>query len=84
VSAAPRTIPARVLCDLAVMLADGGRCLSDIQAMAGQASLFGELASISIARRMVRSVGESELEGIHGARARASGRARKRAPRPSG
>jgi hypothetical protein len=34
--------PGRVLCDLAVMLADGGRCLSDIQAIAGQASLFGE------------------------------------------
>jgi hypothetical protein len=56
--------PGRVFCDLAVMLADGGRCVSDIQAIAGQASLFGEGASISTARRVVRSVGESQLEGI--------------------
>jgi Transposase DDE domain group 1 len=63
--------PGRVFCELAVMLADGGRCVSDIQAIAGQASLFGSVASISTARRVVRSVGESELNGIRGARARA-------------
>ena len=32
--------PGRVFCDLAVMLADGGRCVSDLAALAGQASLF--------------------------------------------
>jgi Transposase DDE domain group 1 len=67
--------PGRVLCDLAVMLADGGRCVSDLQAIAGQSSLFGDVASISTARRVVRSVGESELDGIRGARARARARA---------
>src|SRR5436309_5452314 len=67
--------PGRVFCDLAVMLADGGRCVSDLQAIAGQASLFGEVASISTARRVVRSVDECELEGIRGARARARARA---------
>ena len=67
--------PGRVFCDLAVMLADGGRCVSDLVALAGQASLFGEVASVSTARRVVLSIGEAELAGIRaaqgGARARA-------------
>jgi hypothetical protein len=67
--------PGRVFCDLAVMLADGGRCVSDLAALAGQASLFGEVASISTARRVVLSVGEAELAGIRAARARARARA---------
>src|SRR5450755_1011251 len=33
--------PGRVFCDLAVMLADGGRCVSDLAALAGQSSLLG-------------------------------------------
>lgn len=67
--------PGRVFCDLAVMLADGGRCVSDLQALAGQASLFGEVASVSTGRRVVLSVGESELAGIRAARAAARSRA---------
>ena len=66
--------PRRVFCDLAVMLADGGRCVSDLAALAGQASLFGDVASVST-RRVVLSVGESELAGIRAARARARARA---------
>src|SRR5437763_7466120 len=50
--------PGRVFCDLAVMLADGGRCVSDLAALAGQASLFGEVASVSTARRVVLSIGK--------------------------
>jgi hypothetical protein len=64
-----------VFCDLAVMLADGGRCVSDLQALAGQASLFGEVASVSTARRVVLSVGEQQLAGIRAARAAARSRA---------
>src|SRR5207244_2376152 len=67
--------PGRVFCDLAVMLADGGRCVSDLAALAGQASLFGEVGSVSTARRVLLSVGESELEGIRAARAAARARA---------
>src|SRR5207244_9118491 len=67
--------PGRVFCDLAVMLADGGRCVSDLAALAGQPSLFGEVASVSTARRVRLSVGESELEGIRAARAAARARA---------
>jgi hypothetical protein len=64
-------LPGRVACDLAVMLADGGRCVSDLAALAGQASLFGEVASVSTARRVVLSVGEDELDRIRAARAAA-------------
>lgn len=67
--------PGRVLCDLAVMLADGGRCVSDLAALAGQPSLFGELASVSTARRVVLSIGEDELARIRAARASARARA---------
>jgi Transposase DDE domain group 1 len=67
--------PGRVFCDLAVMLADGGRCVSDLAALAGQASLFGEVASVSTARRVVLSIGDDELAAIRAARARARARA---------
>jgi Transposase DDE domain group 1 len=67
--------PGRVFCDLAVMLADGGRCVSDLAALAGQSSLFGDVASVSTARRVMLSIGEPELEGIRQARARARERA---------
>jgi hypothetical protein len=67
--------PGRVFCDLAVMLADGGRCVSDLAAIAGQASLFGGVASVSTARRVVLSIGETELAGIRAARACARARA---------
>ena len=66
--------PGRVFCDLAVMLADGGRCVSDLQALAGQSSLFGDVASVSTARRVVLSVGESGLAGVRAARAAARAR----------
>ena len=43
--------------------------------MAGQSSLFGDVASVSTARRVVLSVGERELAGIRAARAAARARA---------
>jgi hypothetical protein len=67
--------PGRVFCDLAVMLADGGRCVSDVAALAGQPSLFGQVASVSTARRVLLSIGENELDGVRQARARARERA---------
>jgi hypothetical protein len=67
--------PGRVLCDLAVMAADGGRCVSDLAALAGQPALFGDLASVSTARRVLLSIGETELDLIRQARALARGRA---------
>ena len=67
--------PGRVLCDLAVMAADGGRCVSDLAALAGQRALLGELASVSTARRVLLKVGEAEIERIRQVRAVARGRA---------
>src|SRR3954467_5869192 len=51
--------PGRVVCDLAVMVADGGRCVSDLLALASQPALFGDVASVSTARRVMLSIGEA-------------------------
>ena len=67
--------PGRVFCGLAVMAADGGRCVSDLATLAGQAALFGEMASVSTARRVLLRVGELELDAIRQARALARARA---------
>jgi hypothetical protein len=67
--------PGRILGDLAVMAADGGRGVSDLAALAGQNALFGDVASVSTARRVLLSIGESELEPIRQARALARERA---------
>jgi hypothetical protein len=67
--------PGRVLCDLAVMAADGGSCVSDLAVLAGQGALFGNIASVPTARRVLLKVGESELERIRQARALARHRA---------
>ncbi len=67
--------PGRVLCDLAVMAADGGRCVSDLGALAGQSSLFGNVASVATARRVLLSVGGAQLDAIRRARAVARARA---------
>jgi hypothetical protein len=67
--------PGQVLCDLAVMAADGGRCVSDLAVLAGQPALFGEVASVSTARRVLLSIGEAELGRVRRARAVARERA---------
>jgi hypothetical protein len=67
--------PGRVLCDLAVMAADGGRCVSDLQALAGQPALFGNLASVPTARRVLLSIGQAEIDRVRGVRALARARA---------
>jgi DDE family transposase len=67
--------PGRVFCDLAVMLADGGRCVSDLVALGSQPALFGDVASVSTARRVLLSVGEAELDRLRAARAQARARA---------
>jgi hypothetical protein len=52
-----------VLRDLAVMLADGGDCLTDIGALGDQASLFGDVASASTAFRLVDRIAR-DPEGL--------------------
>jgi hypothetical protein len=67
--------PGRVLCDLAVMTADGGRCVSDLTVLAGQPALFGNVASVATARRVLLSIGQAEIDRVREARALARERA---------
>jgi Transposase DDE domain group 1 len=66
-----------VLRDLAVMLADGGDCLSDLAVLRDQPQLFGSVASTATAWRVVEQVAADELglAGLRAARAQARGRA---------
>jgi len=65
--------PGRVVCDLAVMLADGGDCLADLRAVGDQAALFGPVASTSTAFRVIDLIASTAgmLEALRDAHARA-------------
>jgi hypothetical protein len=65
--------PARVIRDLAVMLADGGECVSDLGAVRDQEALFGPVASDSTAFRVVDRIASepSLLDALRAAHARA-------------
>ncbi len=68
--------PGRVIRDLAVMLADGGECVSDLGAVREQDALFGAVASDSTAWRMVDRIASEPgmLDAVRGAHARARAR----------
>jgi Transposase DDE domain group 1 len=68
---------AAVLRDLAVMLADGGDCLSDLAVLRDQPELFGPVASTPTAWRVVeRAASDPDgLARLRAARAHARGRA---------
>jgi hypothetical protein len=66
--------PGRVLRDVAVMLADGGDCVTDIDAYRGQERLFGARASETTTHRVLKSIDELLLVGIGAARAAARAR----------
>jgi hypothetical protein len=74
---APRVAPqtahdrGRLLVDVAVMLADGGQCISDIATLAEQAAVFGPVASDSTCWRMLDSITSADLAGIAAGRAAA-------------
>jgi hypothetical protein len=65
--------PGRVVRDLAVMLADGGDCLSDLRAVRDQQPLFGEVASDATAFRLIDRIAADRalLDALRCARARA-------------
>ena len=69
----PRTVhgPGRVLVDLAVAVADGAGCISDIAVLADQPALFGPVASDSTVWRLLDQLGEQELAAVAAARATA-------------
>jgi hypothetical protein len=68
--------PGRVIRDLAVMLADGGECVSDLGAVREQDALFGAVASDSTAWRMVDRIACTPglLDAVRVAHARARAR----------
>ena len=67
--------PGRIVRDLAVALADGGDCLSDLGALRDQETLFGAVASGPTAYRCLERLDEELLAGIRAARAAARARA---------
>jgi hypothetical protein len=62
-----------VICDLGVMLADGGECVSDLGAVREQDALFGEAASLDGGSdgRSDRFDPRDARRGSRGARSRA-------------
>jgi hypothetical protein len=65
--------PGRVIRDLAVMLADGGECVSDLGAVREQQALFGPVASDSTAFRLIDRIASEPglLDALRAAHARA-------------
>ncbi len=65
--------PGRVIRDLAVMLADGGECVSDLSVVRDQEALFGAVASDSTAFRVIEHIATEPalLEALRQAHARA-------------
>jgi hypothetical protein len=66
--------PGRVLRDVAVMLADGGDCVTDMDAYQGQERLFGARASETTTHRVLKSIDAALLEQVRAARAQARAR----------
>ena len=62
-----------VLRDLAVIVADGGDCLSDLRAVRDQEPLFGQVASNATAFRLIDRIAADPqlLDAVRAARARA-------------
>src|SRR4051794_2126352 len=65
--------PGRVVRDLAVLLADGGDCLSDLRAVRDQQPLFGPVASDATAFRLIDTLARDPalLAAVRVARSRA-------------
>lgn len=68
--------PGRVIRELAVMLVDGGECVSDLGAVREQDALFGTVASDSTAFRMLEKIASTPglLDAVRVAHARARAR----------
>lgn len=74
--------PGVVVRDLAVSVADGGDCLTDLGVLRGQEALFGPVASETTAHRVIKSIDAVAGEAIRTARAKALGRAWDAGARP--
>ena len=74
--------PGVVLRDLAVAIADGGDCVTDLGVLRDQEALFGPVASERTAHRVIKSIDTGLLEAVRGARALARERAWDAGARP--
>jgi hypothetical protein len=63
--------PGRVLTDLVVLLADGGRSISDLAVLRDQSTLFGPVASTATAWRVLDKIDAAALTRVRAARASA-------------
>ena len=61
----------RLLAQVAVMLAGGGECVSDMAALRDQPELFGEVASAATIWRALREIDDGTRDGLRRARAEA-------------
>jgi len=68
---APGQDRGRLLAQVAVTLAGGGVCVSDVAALRDQPDLFGEVASSATIWRAVHQVDDKSLEALRAARATA-------------
>jgi hypothetical protein len=64
----------RVLVDLAVMIADGGEAICDIEVLRHQHEVFGPVASAATCWRALDEIGPAQLRRINAARAKARAR----------
>jgi hypothetical protein len=67
--------PGGVLRDVIVSIADGGDCLADLSVLRGQPELFGEVASLPTAWRVIESITPERLGILREGRRRARERA---------
>jgi hypothetical protein len=63
--------PGQTLCDLAVMLADGGDCLADLGGLRDQPTLFGDVPSDATGWRALAALGPERLGAVRQGRATA-------------
>ena len=61
----------RLLTQVALMLAAGGRCVADMDALRDQPAVFGDVASSPTIWRTFMSIDHSRLAGLRDARVRA-------------
>jgi hypothetical protein len=65
---APGRDRGRVLTDLAVMIADGGEAISDVETLRRQGEVFGQVASQATCWRALDEIGPAQLRRIATAR----------------
>lgn len=80
----PVRLPGQVSADLAVAIADGADAVTGIAVLGDRDALFGPVASMPTAWRLLGRIDEAHLERVRAARAAARERARRAggAPRP--